>query len=152
MPNINFFDTYYMAGMIEEIVPQQTFFRDRYFPTPRVFDNDKVLVEYMDGDRKMAPFIAPRVGDIPVDRAGYELYEFTPPMVAPSRVLTIDELRKRGFGETMEANKLPHCSPERERLPIPRSSFCLGGMSPCSTTSKFVVSSRSAFVSKIPIS
>lgn len=107
MPNINFFDTYYMAGMIEEIVPQQTFFRDRYFPTPRVFDNDKVLVEYMDGDRKMAPFIAPRVGDIPVDRAGYELYEFTPPMVAPSRVLTIDELRKRGFGETMEANSTP---------------------------------------------
>lgn len=107
MPNINFFDTYYMAGMVEEIVPQQTFFRDRYFPASHVFDTDKVLVEYMDGDRKMAPFIDPRAGDIPVDRNGYELWEFTPPMVAPSRVLTIDELRKRGFGEALTANSTP---------------------------------------------
>ena len=34
MPNeINFFDTYTMLAITEEIVPDTTFFRDRYFPT-----------------------------------------------------------------------------------------------------------------------
>ena len=102
--NINFFDTYYMAGMVEEIVPETTFFRSRYFNETDEFSTEKVLVEYMDGDRKMAPFVDPRAGDIPIEREGYKLYEFTAPMIAPSRVLTIDDLQKRGFGEAIYAN------------------------------------------------
>ena len=105
--NINFFDTYYMAGMVEEIVPETTFFRDRYFSETDEFATDKVLIEYMDGDRKMAPFVDPRAGDIPVEREGYELYEFTAPMIAPSRFLTLDDLKKRGFGEALYANSTP---------------------------------------------
>ena len=52
------FDTYYMAGMVQEIVPVQSFFRDRYFPTNAatdIFNANKVLVEYRDRDRAMAP-------------------------------------------------------------------------------------------------
>ena len=108
MPNnINFFDTYYMAGMAQEIVPETTFFRDRYFSETDEFATDKVLIEYMDGDRAMAPFVDPRAGDIPVDRAGYELHEFEAPMIAPSRLLTLDDLRKRGFGEALYSNSTP---------------------------------------------
>lgn len=105
--NIDFFDTYYLAGMAEEIVPDTTFFRDRYFGETDEFATDKVLVEYMDGDRKMAPFVNPRAGDIAVDRGGYELHEFEPPMIAPSRILTLDDLKKRGFGEALYANSTP---------------------------------------------
>lgn len=107
MANINFFDTYYLAGMAEEIVPETTFFRDRYFSESDEFATDKVLVEYMDGDRKMAPFVNPVVGDIPVERTGYELYEFEPPMIAPSRLLTLDDLRRRGFGEALYPGSTP---------------------------------------------
>ena len=31
----NIFDTYYLAGMVQEIVPAQTFFRDRYLFSDR---------------------------------------------------------------------------------------------------------------------
>lgn len=105
----NFFDSYYMAGMIEEIVPVTSFFRDRYFPTDAsdIFAADKVLVEYQDGDRKMAPFVSPRTGDIPIARGGYEIHEFQPARIAPSRSLTVDDLRKRGFGEAVYANTEP---------------------------------------------
>ena len=110
--NINFFDTYYMAGMVEEIVPETTFFRDRYFNETEEFGTEKVLVEYMDGDRKMAPFVDPRAGDIPVEREGYELYEFTAPMIAPSRVLTIDDLTKRlRRGDLREQHGRRACPP-----------------------------------------
>ena len=64
---LNFFDTYMLLAITEEIVPQQTFFKDRYFPTGAndIFRSDKVLTEYRKGDRKMAAFVSARAGDIP---------------------------------------------------------------------------------------
>ena len=101
--NIDFFSTYTLMAVTEEIVPQTGFFRDRYFPTGAadIFRSDKVLTEYRKGDRKMAAFVAPRVGDIPMERRGYEINEYKPPYIAPSRVLTQDDLEKRGFGEAL---------------------------------------------------
>ena len=100
---LNFFDTYVLMAITEEIVPKQTFFKNRYFPTGEgdVFAADKVLTEYRKGDRKMAAFVSDRVGDIPMDRAGYAIHEYQPAFIAPSRLLTVDDLRKRGFGEAL---------------------------------------------------
>lgn len=100
---INIFDTYMLAAIAEEIVPETTFFRDRYFPTESgdIFGSEKVLTEYRDGDRKLAAFVSRRVGDIPIERRGYEIHEYEPAYIAPSRLLTLDELKKRGFGEAL---------------------------------------------------
>lgn len=106
---LNFFDTYVLMAIAEEIVPQQTFFRDRYFPTGEcdIFACDKVLTEYRKGDRKMAAFVSARAGDIPMDRIGYAIHEYQPAFIAPSRLLTLDDLTKRGFGEAIYANSTP---------------------------------------------
>ena len=106
---LNFFDTYVLKAITEEIVPVPSFFRDRYFVTGEddVFDADKVLTEYMRGDQKMAAFVDRRAGDIPMGRQGYEIHEFEPAYIAPSRLLTMDELNKRGFGEAIYANSTP---------------------------------------------
>ena len=106
MPALDFFDTYTLMAIMEEVVPRQSFFRDRYFPTGAgdIFGSDKVLTEYRKGDRKMAAFVAARAGDIPMDRRGYEIHEYQPAFIAPSRPLTIDDLTKRGFGEAIYAN------------------------------------------------
>lgn len=100
---LNFFENPYLMAAVEEIVPKVTFFKDRYFPTGAgdIFKADKVLTEYRDGDRKLAAFVAPRVGDIPMTRRGYEINSYQPAYIAPSRLLTIDELNKRGFGEAL---------------------------------------------------
>ena len=60
MAELNFFDTYALIAISEEIVPKQTFFKDRYAPTGEgdIFKADKVLTEYRKGDRKMAAFAA----------------------------------------------------------------------------------------------
>lgn len=67
---LNFFDTYTLMAVYKRVVPKKTFFRDRYFPTSDedIFASNKVLTEYMDGDQKMAAFVAPRVGAIPMER------------------------------------------------------------------------------------
>lgn len=103
MAVLNFFDTYILMAIVEEIVPQASFFRDRYFPTGEgdVFAADKVLTEYRRGDRKMAAFVSRRIGDIPMDRMGYEIHEYQPAFIAPSRTMTLDDLKKRGFGEAL---------------------------------------------------
>lgn len=106
---MNFFDTYVLMAIEEEIVPQATFFKDRYFPTgdSDIFAADKVLTEYRKGDRKMAAFVDDRAGDIPMDRRGYDIHEYQPAFIAPSRILTQDDLKKRGFGEAIYANSKP---------------------------------------------
>jgi hypothetical protein len=109
MTHLDILSTYYMRAIVDENKPEATFFRDRYFPTAEddIFAADKVLIEYRRGDKKMASFVAPRAGDIPVDRQGYEIHEFAPPHVLPSRVLTADELKMRGFGEAILPNSKP---------------------------------------------
>ena len=106
---VNILDTYFMAGLWKGLSPVNTFFRDRYFPTEAgdIFAADKVLTEYQKGDRKMACFVAPRVGDIPVERKGYAIHEYQPAYIAPSRLLTIDDLSKRGFGEAIFPGSTP---------------------------------------------
>ena len=100
---LNFFDNIILAAAVEEVVPAVGFFKDRYFPTGAgdIFKADKVITEYRDGDRKLAAFVAPRVGDIPMTRRGYEINSIQPAYIAPSRLLTLDELTKRGFGEAI---------------------------------------------------
>ncbi len=106
---LNFFDTYTLMAINEQVAPQPSFFRDRYFPTGEsdIFKSDKVLTEYRKGDRKMAAFISDRVGDIPMDRRGYAIHEYEPARIAPSRLLTLDDLKKRGFGEAIYAVSAP---------------------------------------------
>ena len=103
---INFFDTYALLAINEQIAPQQRFLKDRYFPTEAgdIFTTSKVLTEFRDRDRKLAAFVAPRIGDIPVDRIGYAVHEYEPARIAPSRLLTLDDLKKRGFGEALYVN------------------------------------------------
>lgn len=100
---INFFDNVILQAISEEIVPKVSFFKDRYFPTGAgdIFKANEVLTEYRSGDRKLAAFVDQKAGDIPIGRRSYEVHSYKPAYIAPSRLLTLDELTKRGFGEAL---------------------------------------------------
>ena len=106
----NFFETHNLLMAVEQLTPPTTFLRDRYFPTndaTDVFATNDVLVEYKDGSKRVAPFVAPRKGGVTILRSGYEVLRFEPPFVAPRRMLTIDDLNKRGFGEALLSTLTP---------------------------------------------
>lgn len=106
----NFYDTHYLLAAVQQLTPPTTFLRDRYFPTndaTDVFSTTDVLVEYRDGSKILAPFVAPRKGGVTVLRKGYEVTRYEPPFVAPRRMLTIDDLTKRGFGEALYSTLTP---------------------------------------------
>lgn len=103
------FETHTLIAALEKVFEPVTFLRDRYFPTDEVdiFSTDDILVEYREGNKKLAPFVSPRKGGVNVARNGYTMTRYTPPFIAPKRSLTIDELKKKGFGEALFSKLTP---------------------------------------------
>lgn len=105
---MNFYTTKTMLAAVEQMKPVTSFLRDRYFPTAEedLFPTEEVLVEYKDmTGNKLAPVVLPRKGSISVEREGYTTDKLSPPLVAPSRPLTIDDLNKKGFGENLFSDR-----------------------------------------------
>ena len=107
---MNIYKTKTMLASVEQMKPATAFLRDRYFPTTNgdLFPGDEVLVEFKDSTgNKMAPVVLPRKGSISVEREGYTTHKMEPPLVAPCRPLTIDDLNKKGFGENLFSDRTP---------------------------------------------
>lgn len=102
--------THTILAAYEAIPKVPAFLKDRYFPTNAmtdVFNTDDVLVDYRDGSKKAAPFVVPTVGGKIIDRSAFTTDRYTPPLIAPQRTLSIDDLKKRGFGEAIFNNVAP---------------------------------------------
>ena len=99
-----------MLAAVEQMEPIHSFLRDRYFPTGAgdLFPTDEVLIEYRDGtNRAMAPVVIDGHDGITVGRNGYKTFRMEPPLVAPKRHLSEDDLRKKGFGEELFSTITP---------------------------------------------
>ena len=109
MPNIDLYTTRSLIASIEGLNPASAFLRDRYFPTgpTNVFNSERVIVEYRDGDRRLAPFVTPLKNGVGVERIGSSMREYMPPTVAPMRPITLDDITKRGFGEALFGDLSP---------------------------------------------
>ena len=119
---LNPFETHTMLMAVEQLARVPSFLSDRYFPTndtTDLFSTDDVLAEYREGTKKLAPFVSPRRGGVTITRDGYEMKRFSPANIAPKRTLTIDDLKKKGFGEALYAN----LTPEQRQLILLMSDF-----------------------------
>lgn len=102
--------TWTLLKAYEALPPVTSFLKDRYFPTNAqtdVFNTEEVLVDYKEGTKKVAPFVAPSLGGMIVARSGFTTDKFAPPLIAPARQLTIDDMKKRGFGEAVFSGMTP---------------------------------------------
>lgn len=106
----NIYQTKTMLAAVEQMEPVHSFLLNRYFTTGAadIFPTDEVLVEYKNGGQhKMAPIVVNGHDGITVNRKGYKSFRMEPPMVAPKRPLTADDLNKKGFGENVFSAKTP---------------------------------------------
>lgn len=107
---MDIYSTAYMLAAVQEMPPEHTFFKGRYFPTNTaldVFGTSKVLIDYKDNSRKKAPFVMPRIGSVPIGREGFSTYDLEPAYIGIDIPLTIDQLNKRGFGESLMSTLTP---------------------------------------------
>lgn len=110
MATLNILSTHALIRSANQLVRPVTFLRDRYFPTndaTDIFSTDDVLMEFQDGNKKLAPFVAPRKAGVTILREGYTMERYTPPFIGPKRPLTVDDLNKRGFGEALFTDLTP---------------------------------------------
>lgn len=112
--NLDITQTAVLLAAYEQKKKPTTFLKSRYFPDGTTFGTDEVLVEYKEGNQKIAPFVAPEVGGKVVKRDGYSMKAYQPAFIAPKRALTVDTLKKKGFGEAYY-NQL---TPEERALAI----------------------------------
>ena len=104
---IDYTQTAVLLAAYKEQKAPNTFLKSRYFPDGETFTTAQVLVEYKDGNQKIAPFVAPEVGGKVIKRDGYTAHAYEPAFIAPKRALTIDNLAKKGFGEALYGELTP---------------------------------------------
>lgn len=101
------FDPRTMGKVVARMPAVHTFFKTTFFRNVQTFNTEKVDVDFKKGNRKLAPFVHRRIGGKTVPNTGYEVKTYTPPMVAPDKVTTIEDLLKRMPGENPYSGKSP---------------------------------------------
>lgn len=108
MPMIEYNDTISLMGVMERIKPPASFLLDTFFPQiPATTMTSKIMIEYRKGGRRLAPFVVKGGKGVNMARESSWIETYTPPMVAPRRVITPEDLEHRTFGETVYSTKTP---------------------------------------------
>lgn len=104
---INLFEPRTMIKAIERMAPVNTFFKSTFFSKVETFSTNTVEADFTKGNRRIAPFVHPKIGGKTVENAGYSTNIFTPPLVAPDIITTADDLLKRMAGEPLYGGMSP---------------------------------------------
>jgi len=104
---INYNDTRLLLAALEQSFAPQTLLRDVFFPNVVTSPSRVIDIEYKKGGRKLAPFVAKGNGGVNVARTGSTIKSYEPPMMAPKRPITVDNIDQRAFGEPMFSTVTP---------------------------------------------
>lgn len=96
-----------MGRIVSKLPPVRTFFRSTFFRHEETFVTKNVDVDFVKGTRKVAPFVSRLIGGKIVPNTGYSTKTYTPPLVAPEKVTTVDDLLQRQPGENPYSGKTP---------------------------------------------
>ena len=108
MPNeVSIYEPRTMGRIVEKLPPVRTFFRDTFFRREETFNTESVDVDFVKGTRKVAPFVHRIIGGKTVPNTGYETKTYKPPLVAPDKITTVDDLLKRRPGESLVSGRSP---------------------------------------------
>ncbi len=95
-----YYEPKYLRGVIGKIEPLRLFFRQRFFSEGVTFPTESVSFEFAANKRLLLPYANTRSGAVPIDREGYQLKTFTPPLSSGSRTITPDTLASKMLGES----------------------------------------------------
>ena len=108
MPNeVSIYEPRTMGRIVEKLPPVRTFFRDTFFRREETINTESVDVDFVKGTRKVAPFVHRIIGGKTVPNTGYETKTYKPPLVAPDKITTVDDLLKRRPGESLVSGRSP---------------------------------------------
>lgn len=104
---INIDDTRTLLGVVERAYKPTTALVDAFFPQVRTFVTEYAELEYRKGGRKMAPFVVPGTKGVNVAREGSQIRQYKAPIMKPKRVIEVNDVMRRGFGEDVYSTRTP---------------------------------------------
>lgn len=108
MPNtVSIYDPRTMGKLVSRMPAVHTFFRSTFFKNEETFVTKNVDVDFKKGSRKVAPYVHRLIGGKTVPNTGYQTKTYTPPLVAPDKITTVDDLLTRQPGESIYSGRTP---------------------------------------------
>ena len=104
---VNIYTPRYLAEVVRQAPPVHTYFRDTFFTNVKTFSTERVDIDLVKGDRRMAAFVHPRAGGKVLTANGYTTESYKPPLVNPYDVTTADQLMTRLPGEDLYSGMTP---------------------------------------------
>lgn len=92
---VNIYTPRYLAEVVRQAPPVHTFFRDTFFTNVKKSTTERVDIDLVKGDRRMAAFVHPRVGGKVLKASGYKTESYKPPLVNPCDITTADRYMTR---------------------------------------------------------
>ncbi|MCL2392616.1 MAG: major capsid protein [Oscillospiraceae bacterium] len=115
----NIYEPKFMIQMLEQQPPMPSFIKDTFFRRTQTFPTKNVEFDVKKGGMAMAPFVSPRIGSKVLERTGFKTQSYKPPLVAPKRVLTTDDIASRLPGEPVYNGY----NPNRRRVELLQSDL-----------------------------
>lgn len=103
--NVSIFEPRTMGKLIVRMPPTRTFFKSTFFHKVNTFVTKSIDVDFVKGNRKIAPFVHQKIGGKTVLNSGYQTKSYTPPLVAPNKVTTVEDVSDRSAGEALYSEK-----------------------------------------------
>ena len=98
--NFDLFSTAVMLKAVEQMPRKYTFLSDT------LCEDERAIYDYRKGAQTgLAPFIVPGTGGVPMNREGYEMREIRFSTIAPERVITLEDISSRMFGENITGDR-----------------------------------------------
>ena len=96
-----------LGKLVRRLPPVRTCFLDTFFRNRKTFNTKSIEVDFKKGGRALAPFVHPKVGGKTIPNAGYQTKSYTPVLIAPNKITTVDDLLERSAGENPYSGKKP---------------------------------------------
>ena len=104
---VNIYTPRYLAEVVRQAPPVYTYFLSTFFTNVVTFPTERVDIDLVKGDRRMAAFVHPRAGAHVLRETGYETKSYKPPLINPYDLTTADRLMQRLPGEDMYSGRTP---------------------------------------------
>ena len=103
---VDYRDTHELILTVESMKKPATFLVDTFFRNMLPVSLSRYVdVEYHTGGRVLAPYVSEGGAGVNVARTGTFIQSFRPPMVAPKRIVNVEDIEMRDIGESIQATK-----------------------------------------------
>lgn len=96
-----------MMAAIKKTAPNNSFFRTTFFNQEKTFYTKSIDIDIKRGNLKCAPYVSRKIGGKIIANSGYETNSYTPPLLAPEKLTTIDDILARAPGDPIYGGKTP---------------------------------------------